>query len=301
MHPEHGIVDIIMTFLLLASALWALAYGFNKQNLAGINPFLVASIYCVIAFLMFVPFLMRRPIKPKFCKKLLVIGAIEFGAMYAFFQCAFFYLDANEIALWMLTTPIFVVIIDDFLRKQITILPIIVAGLAIVLSFLLLDFVSVKSFSFEGILLIQACNLSFATGQIMFRQFCEKNSLNDVSAMSAVLYLGGVIVCAVCSVLAANIYNYRAVSWSDIYSILIIGVVCCGLCNFLWNKGAVMVNVPVLAIMNNAQIPLAIIFSCVIFGETVSVSKLLISLSMIAFFAATYWFAKEKSVKIDAN
>lgn len=296
MHPERGIVDLIMTFLLLASALWALAYGFNKQNLAGINPFFIAAAYCFVAFIMFLPFLIRRQIGRKFYIKLLIIGAIEFGAMSSFFQCAFFYLSANEIALWMLTTPIFVVIIDDFLKKQLNVFPIITSICAIGLSFLLLDFVCIERFSFQGILLLQACNLSFAIGQIMFRQFCEKNALNDVSAMSAILYLGGFAICAVCAILAYNLYEYRSVSVSEIYSILIIGVVCCGLCNFLWNKGAIIVNIPVLAVMHNAQIPLAIIFSCIFFGETVSLLKLFISLSMIAFFSATYWFSKKKRI-----
>ena len=55
-----------------------------------------------------------------------------------------------------------------------------------------------------------------------------------------------------------------------------LGVLASGICFFLWNRGATLVNPGTLAAMNNAKIPLMVICSLAFFGETPDWTRLLV-------------------------
>ncbi len=46
------------------------------------------------------------------------IGAVQFGGMYLFYIAAFHYLPSHQVALFTATTPIYVVLIDGLMKKN---------------------------------------------------------------------------------------------------------------------------------------------------------------------------------------
>lgn len=107
-----------MLYLFLVSLFWAFSFGLVKTNLATIHPVLISMIRLGVALLVFLPFLRIRGLQKSLLLKFLLIGAIQFGLMYIFYNTAFQYLKAFEVALFTIFTPIFVTLIYDFLHKK---------------------------------------------------------------------------------------------------------------------------------------------------------------------------------------
>jgi drug/metabolite transporter (DMT)-like permease len=60
-----------------------------------------------------------------------------------------------------------------------------------------------------------------------------------------------------------------------------LGIIASGVCFFLWNKGARFVNEGMLAIMNNLKIPLGIIASLILLGESTDYLRLFIGFGLM--------------------
>lgn len=292
--------------LLLASIIWAFSYSLNKQNLAGVNPFMVSFIFCASSVLLFLPTFRLRGLSLKKFLIVLALGALEFGLMYIFFQLSFAFLDAYEIALLLTTTPIYVVFADGIFNKAALALPCLLASLCVLLSFLL---VSGAEYSFNryGVLLIQGSNLSFAFGQVLVKKFFEKELLNKTTNFTkkaaatlsltqcmSVLYLGGCCVCGLAAILTQT--EYVPFTRSAMFWTIILGISCCGICHYLWDFGILRVKTPVAAVMNNLQIPLSMLIAVIFFGEHIDWCKLCICLIMLLFIAAIFLFYKHKNV-----
>ena len=94
----------------------------------------------------------------------------------------------------------------------------------------------------------------------------------------ALPYAGGFIV-----VLAALVIRQPAVglTGSQALTLLYLGGVASGLGFFLWNQGAARVNAGMLAVMNNAKVPLGIAVSLLFFGEHAYPPAVIASLALL--------------------
>jgi drug/metabolite transporter (DMT)-like permease len=269
--------------LILASLLWAASYSFNKVNLAGFNPFLISTIFCLSSSLVFLPWLRFSNISGQIIAKLFSIGAIQFGLMYIFFQSSFFFLDAHEIAILLITTPFYVVLIGGIFDKRTLALPLFLASLCVIFS---LCTVANGDYTFDsrGALLIQLSNVAFACGQVLLKHFFNKNPSVKLTNVMGILYIGGGFICLIFA-LASCGSNYLPLTIKAGIQACLLGIICCGVCHYLWDVGAIRVKIPLLAIMNNVQIPLAVLISAMCFGEVVQLRKILTCIAMIAFVA----------------
>ncbi len=279
--------------LLLASLIWAFSYSLNKQALTGTNPFLVSCIFCVVSVIIFLPACMRYKFSYKNFIKILLLGALEFGLMYIFFQLSFLFLGAYEIALLLITTPIYVVLIDGILNRSTLAWPCFLASVCILLSFVLFSEAN-YSFNRYGVLLVQCSNLSFACGQVLVKKFFNKHVELSLKQSMSILYLGGCCVCGILAVLSAT-NNYCPLTIHSLFWACFLGVTCCGICHYLWNTGVLLVNTPVVAIMNNLQIPLSILVATLVFGEAINWYKICTCIIMLVFIFFVFWFYKYKN------
>lgn len=279
--------------LLLASFLWAFSYSINKQTLTGTNPFVVSLIFCTISSIIFAPCLKIKNLSIKSIAQILYLGAIEFGLMYVFFQSSFFFLDAYEIAILLITTPIYVVLLDGILNKQSLALPCFLASICILLSFSLLNGCD-YSFNGYGLILTQGSNISFALGQVLLKRFFEKHAEIDLRSIMSLLYLGGGCTCLI-FILVIN-HTYLPLTFSSSLYACLLGIICCGVCHYLWDAGVLAVKTPVLAVMNNVQIPLSILISTFFFGEKFDFYKMFTAILMIAFILLIFLFFKYKKL-----
>lgn len=279
-----------MLRLLLVSCVWALSFGLLKHRLAGVHPDLVNAIRMALAAAVFVPWLLRQGPVGKARLRLLALGALQFGLMYAAYTRAFAYLAGHQVALATILTPLYVTLFDDVLERRLrprflaaAVLSVIGTGLAVGVDRL--------EGAWTGLLLLQVSNLCFAVGQVWYRRVLRgRGAGNDATAM-AWAYVGGAGV----TVLAAlpRLPSLPSIAPDAWLALVWLGVVASALCFFLWNAGGRTVNAGVLAVMNDAKIPLGVGLSLVVFGEAADGSRLAAGCVLIA---AAWWIAWRERV-----
>ena len=275
-----------MLYLFLVSLLWAFSFGLIKGELTGLSPASVAFVRLFIAFAVFTPFLRVRNLRPSDAAKLLLTGAVQYGLMYIAYIQAFQHLQAYEVALFTVFTPIYVTIINDlFVRRlcpvSLTAVILAVAG-GIIIKYQELG----SSELLHGFLLMQAANLCFAFGQIFYRRTMavlprtrpEKEMPPEHEATTrgsgkpadlqvfGLLYLGAALTAALATL--GSDWSAFELTLKQGVTLLYLGGIASGLGFFLWNIGARRVSAGSLAVFNNLKIPLGILVSVLLFGET---------------------------------
>lgn len=288
-----------MIYLILVSLIWSLSFGLIKGNLAGLDSHFVSFSRLAISFIFFVPFLRLGPFNKKQIATLISIGAVQFGLMYIFYIHAFQFLEAWQIALFTIFTPIYVTVIYDFLNGRFKI-KFFAASLLSVVGAALIVLNDMGKLELQiGFVLIQLSNLCFAIGQVYFKKFSK--NLPQVSAikMMSWLYIGAVITAFVNAIIMSD-WNLEIVNQTHIYTLLYLGIIASGVGFFLFNLGATKVNSGTLAVMNNIKVPLGIFASLFLFGEEGNVQKLMLGgfIILIALYLSEFWKYEESGKKV---
>ena len=118
-----------------------------------------------------------------------------------------------------------------------------------------------------GFGLMQAAGICFAFGQVAYRDWKKANSNVPDQSVFGLLTVGGFICVGGFSLMLTDFASVE-ITLSQWQSILYLGCVASGLGFFLWNKGATQTNPGTLASFNNAVVPLAMITSLFVFGES---------------------------------
>jgi drug/metabolite transporter (DMT)-like permease len=249
----------------------------------------------------FIPFLRWRGTGARRAVELALIGAIQFGAMYAFYTRSFGSLKAYEAALATIMTPLYVTLLDDVLERHFRpafLLCAMLAALGTAVSLGVLD-IGFKGFSVEatrGLLLIQASNLCFAVGQVWFRRVMGRSPGLSNPRAFAWCAVGAVAVAVLAAAPAVAVHGLPVLTTTQLWVLLYLGVIASGVCFFLWNVGARGVNAGTLAVMNNLKIPLGMLVALVVFSERAAWMRLTAGLAMIvaALLLATFAHRKER-------
>ena len=249
-----------MPALLLTSFIWALSFGLLGNCLSGLPANFVALARMAGSFAVFLPFLSHAV-------GMMGIGAVQFGGMYLFYIAAFHYLPSHQVALFTATTPIYVVLIDGLMKKNLPPLHLAAAILAAMGGAgILWKGYSSGNGELTGIVLVQLSNLCFAAGQIAYISL--KNSWFGRSEASCFSYAyAGALLVTLPSGLPSGLACWQGISTVQWWLLAYLGVIASGVCFFLWNYGARRVTPVKLAIMNNLKIPLAAMTSLLLFRE----------------------------------
>ena len=269
-----------MGYLFLVSLVWAFSFGLIKGNLTGVDSNLVSFVRMLISFLVFLPFLKFGKINRTLWGKLSLTGLLQFGIMYITYIAAFQYLQAYEVALFTIFTPIYVTLISDVSARKFNVIHLITALLAVGGTWVIQGGALRSPGVMTGFLLVQISNLCFAFGQIYYRKVMAKYpDLKDREVFGA-LYLGAVLVTAISTLIFVPLSSI-VLSTKQVLTLLFLGAVASGLGFFLWNIGARKANAGTLAIFNDLKIPLAIAVSLLVFGEKVNLTSLLIGSAIL--------------------
>jgi len=214
--------------------------------------------------------------------RLALVGALQFGIMYILYLRSYAHLHAYEVALFTITTPLFVALIDAALemrwRTRYAVAAVLsVAGAAVV------EWRSIGDAGIlGGFLLVQLSNLCFAGGQVAWRR--ERRRLPGTATDASVFALpfAGALVLTLAVSLGTTNWGAFAPSPGQWATLAYLGAIASGVCFFLWNKGATRVNAGTLAAFNNAKIPLGIAASILVFGETASIGRLVAGGALMA-------------------
>lgn len=270
-----------MWLLLLVSIAWGFSFGLIKGNLTGIDSNFISFARMAFSLVVFLPFLKFKKIDKNLFWKLFLAGALQFGVMYIAYIAAFRYLQAYEVALFTIFTPIYVTLINDAMNKKFNALYLITAGLAVVGTWVIEQSHILSPGILTGFALVQISNLAFAFGQIYYRKLLTGiTGLKDHEVFGA-LYLGAATITALATLIFTPLGSLTLTA-KKVWTLIYLGVFASGICFFLWNLGARRVNAGALAIFNDFKIPLAVAISLLVFGEQTNLLNLLIGGLIIA-------------------
>lgn len=225
-----------MPALLLTSFIWALSFGLLGNCLSGLPASFVALARMAGSFAVFLPFVRKAPLSH--AVGMMGIGAVQFGGMYLFYIAAFHYLPSHQVALFTATTPIYVVLIDGLMKKNLPPLHLAAAILAAMGGAgILWKGYSSGNGELTGIVLAQLSNLCFAAGQIAYISL--KNSWFGRSEASCFAYAyAGALLVTLPSGLPSGLACWQGISTVQWWLLAYLGVIASGVCFFLWNYGA---------------------------------------------------------------
>ncbi|MEH6595536.1 MAG: DMT family transporter [Colwellia polaris] len=268
-----------MGYLLAVTLLWAFSFSLIGVYLAGqVDAWFSVLMRIALATLVFLPFLKLKKTPKALALKLMLIGAVQLGVMYSFYYHSFLYLSVPEVLLFTVMTPIYITLLNDALEKHFNPRFFLIAIIA-VCGALAIRYESINSNFLVGLLLVQAANMCFATGQVTYKHLMIDSKL-DHKTVFGWFFIGAFIVASVCYVLFGN--SDKLPSTPTQWGVLIyLGIVASGLGYFGWNKGATLVNVGTLAAMNNLLIPAGIVVNVLIWNTEADILRLSIGAGII--------------------
>lgn len=278
-----------MPYLIVVSLLWAFSPGLTKGLTSGLEPSFVAAARLGLALLVFLPFLRCKGLTTRLSLQLVGLGAVQFGVMYLAYNESFRLLASHEVALFTLTTPVFVTLLADALDRQFRTRALAAALLAVGGTAVVVFKGQAIAPTLQGLALVQLSNLAFAAGQVGYRRLrASQPTLRDRDIF-ALLYAGAFVT----ALAAMFLHPPSTISLNgrQLLVLFYLGTVASGLGFFLWNIGATRAGSGTLAVMNNAKIPLMVACSLLFFGESADVPRLAISLVLLATAA---WFAEKR-------
>ncbi|MCQ8877356.1 carboxylate/amino acid/amine transporter [Pseudoalteromonas shioyasakiensis] len=261
-----------MGYLFVTTLLWAFSFSLIGVYLAGqVDAWFSVLIRVALATLVFLPFLNLSTIPKAIIAKLMLIGAIQLGAMYSFYYHSFLYLSVPEVLLFTVMTPLYIALLNDVIERRFNPQYLLVALLAII-GAVAIRYQGVDANFVTGLLLVQAANVCFATGQVTYKRLMTGSELPQRTVFGW-FFVGALIVATVCFALFGD--TNKLPTTSSQWGILIyLGTVASGFGYFAWNKGATLVNVGALAVMNNLLIPAGILVNVVIWNREADLIKL---------------------------
>ena len=221
--------------------------------------------------------LIAKNVRPNL--RLMVLGAVQFGVMYLAYIQSYQYLPGYLVAVFTIFTPLYVILLDALRVKKFN--PSLLKP--VLLSILATAIIVFKSPESEqlltGFLILQIANLAFAFGQVGYKRYAQKLTTSHTVNMAS-MYLGAMLLTAFFAI--PQTINTQVLITPFQWSILLyLGVIASGLGFFLWNLGAKQVPIALLAIMNNAYVPIAVLLSLTWFNEEADVMRLAIGGSLI--------------------
>ncbi len=225
-----------MPYLIAVSFLWALSFGLTAQ-VGGLGAPLVTVVRTLLSTLLFLPFLEAKGLTARQVLVFLGIGALQFGLMYLFYIASFRWLKSSEVALFTIFTPLWVTLVDDLLERRWSWQVAFAAGLATLGTGVCIWSGLGRGGLGRGFLLMQAANLCFALGQVLYRRAAPASGKTDRAVMGW-LYLGALAVALGMVVPTFHWRQVAALSLRQGTVLAYLGLVASGLGFFLFNAGA---------------------------------------------------------------
>ncbi len=259
-----------MLLLILVSAIWAFSFGLIRVSFGSVDPVLLAFLRLAMAALLFLPFLRRNALGWRERSQLIGIGAIQYGLMYALLFSAFQHIGPRSylIALFTLTTPIFVLLFATLLEGRLSGRGWLAGFLAVVGAAVIQWRSDLGDGFWIAFLLLQASNSAFAFGQIAYRRV-RRNMQQTIadSEIFAWVFIGATLLTALLTLIRGDWQSIGDLGAPQWLALTYLGLIASGLAFFWWNLGATRVTPPTLAVMNNLKVPLAVLVSLLVYQE----------------------------------
>lgn len=272
-----------MPLLLAVTVLWAFSFSLIGEFLAGhVDPYFAVLTRVVLAGIIFVPWLLRYPIAPRFALQLMAIGAVQLGLMYVFYYQSFLLLSVPEVLIFTIFTPLYVTLLHDALDGRFQPMYLISALLAIT-GAAIMRWNSLSDSFWLGFMVVQGANLCFASGQVFYKRWIARWPHSTPPIQHRIFgwfYVGALLfVLPLWWAFSKPVYPSTGLQWGVL---VWLGVVASGIGYFVWNLGATKVSSGQLAIMNNALIPAGLLVNLVLWNRDTDVLRLLLGGGLMA-------------------
>lgn len=256
-----------MQYLIFVTILWAFSFSLIGEILAGqVDSYFAVLIRVALASLVFLPFTKFKGIPNKLKLKIMLIGTVQIGLMYIFLYKSFLFLSVPEVVLFTVFTPIYVTLFYDGLKGQFKALYLVSTGLAVFGAYII-RYQNISEDFITGFLMVQGASICFALGQSAYKKVMESHREIRQRDVFGYFHFGALIISVISFILFANPEKLSPslIQWGVLFWL---GVAASGLGYFLWNKGACLVDAGVLAIMNNALVPVGLLVNLIIWEKT---------------------------------
>ena len=268
-----------MNKLIFVTILWAFSFSLIGEFLAGkVDSYLAVFVRVTLASLVFLPFTKFRGVNPKLALGIMGIGAVQIGLMYLCYYNSFLYLSVPEVALFTIFTPFYVTLIYDAFSFKFRPLYLFSVGVA-VFGALIIKYGAINEGAIKGFLLVQGANICFGAGQSAYKALLERYDV-DQKKVFGYFHFGAFFVAVIALITLGNPAKFH-VDLTQTLVLLWLGAVASGVGYFMWNKGACEVDSGVLAIMNNALIPAAIIVNLVFWQKDTNLTRLILGAAIM--------------------
>ena len=268
-----------MNKLIFVTILWAFSFSLIGEFLAGkVDSYLAVFVRVTLASLVFLPFTKFRGVSPKLALGIMGIGAVQIGLMYLCYYNSFLYLSVPEVALFTIFTPFYVTLIYDAFSFKFRPLYLFSVGVA-VFGALIIKYGAINEGAIKGFLLVQGANICFGAGQSAYKALLERYDV-DQKKVFGYFHFGAFFVAVIALITLGNPAKFH-VDLTQTLVLLWLGAVASGVGYFMWNKGACEVDSGVLAIMNNALIPAAIIVNLVFWQKDANLTRLIVGAAIM--------------------
>ncbi|MFH1843968.1 MAG: EamA family transporter [bacterium] len=261
-----------------ASLVWAFSFGLIKGYLVEYDPLVVAGVRLLISLLLFLPWLGRQRLPWSLGWRAAGLGGLQFGLMYCCYIASYRYLPAYGVAFFTIFTPLYVAWLHDASGRRWRWRHSAAALLAVGGGWLVLGRELDLATAWPGIVLLQLANVCFAVGQLGYRRL-RRQPAPEMSLLGW-MYLGASVVTALTCLFWAD-WTRADFDGRAVLVLLYLGAVPTAIGFALWNKGAASTRPGLLAVCNNLKIPLAVVCSWLIFGETAEYLRVLFSLTVL--------------------
>lgn len=279
-----------MPYLIAVSLLWAFSPGLTKGLTTGLDSSFVAAARLGLALLVFLPFIRLKGVTARTAAALVGLGALQFGVMYLAYNESFRHLQSHEVALFTLTTPVFVTLLADAAERTFRVRALAAALLAVGGTFVVAFQGQAVRPTLWGLALVQLSNLAFAAGQVGYKRLRARHPALRDRDLFGLLYAGAVALTLPVALLRVDLGGL-ALNSTQAVTLVYLGLIASGAGFFLWNVGATRTGTGALAVMNNAKIPLMVACSLIFFGEYADVPRLFTSLVLLT---TAVWFAEKR-------
>lgn len=256
-----------MGLLWLVTLGWAFSFSLIGEYLSGqVDDFISVFVRVALALALFVPLMVRRRPGLPMALKLMGIGAVQIGLMYLLLFHAYGFLSVPQLLLFTIFTPLYVTLIDECIigRRRLP-LRFWLAAVVAVAGAAVIRFDATGDVFLTGFLLVQAANICFAAGQVVYRRLRLGTALQQIHNFGY-FFAGATLVSGVGVWLFADPAGWPA-SAQQWGVLLWLGLGASGVGYLGWNMGARRVNTGQLAAMNNMLIPAGILVNVMIWNR----------------------------------